>query len=515
MAILVMNTSRAAPDTMSIAGYFPDGPLLFARTPHFKKLLPMIKNHPVTKAYLGSGDDEQFRRSKLYLKMRDRIRDVEKLTGFGVSYGNLMELAGDESALALYNIFDLKVVFISAVSREKVYKSRLFAARQKLEERKLGDQVYWAVSDEHGTALAFAVTGKWLVLSNDLERFEHSLGLLAGQRKGGSLADSSKFKSALPEAFAPGDLTVVMDQSELNDNLYFKTYWVHQNEKALGWIKGETLDLKISKGVIEERGWYSIDNESPGAPGQVDISGLAKWPDANWIDVRQVDDPRKPADVIVRWVMGETGKEAEKTIEKIAGLIAPSNPEAVARIDASGKERGGFWFERRRLVAVSLGDPGRLNKSDFLKEVASRWSERLGTGGLLNPKFINRGGIQTLDLPLIEGTGPSIYIKGKMLIVSNDAGLVKEFLNAKTAPGLAKGASGFTYADLNQTATLVADYYLTLAGRSNWRYVGSENFFQNQAPSLLGAIGKLDKMTVNGRVENGRYFRHARFELAK
>lgn len=515
IALVVINSGWATEGgPLDIARYFPEGPLVFARTPDLKKLLPAIKNHPLEKLYAGSEAAEKFHASKLYLKLADRFKEAEKLSGIRLSYEKILEVAGGESGLALYDIGDLKMVFLTAAPRDKVLKSEFGSARDRFEERRKGDQLYYVITNESGAVFAFAMVDRWLLVSNDLKRFERSLALIGGAGED-NLAGDPRFKSAVPESFHAGDLTIVLDQESLNDNLYFKTYWLYRNASALRWISSETLNLKFGSGVIEEQRWFGLNEDAAGAPSHVNVSDLARWPrNSMWLDVSTNSDASEISSYIAKWAMGDRAGGVGDYVAQIANMIEPAKPVAVARLAAPRVEGAGFWLDERRLVAIKLGAPRALKGSDLRAAIAKRWSDMVGAGGLINASFAAHNGVETLSLPLMEGAGPAILEKDGLLIISNDAGLIREYVSAPPAPGFETANDTFTRVEVSTCAAHFSRLYRILARRSNWKYNESESFFSEEAPSFLKAVGGVKLALIRGRRADKRYIEEVRYELA-
>src|SRR4029078_11543834 len=82
----------------------------------------------------------------IYLKLQARRKDFETALGFGVDESRLAELAGAASAVAMYDIGKLELVFVTEIPRERAIATALFKNAPKFQERS-GDGLSYYVRD--------------------------------------------------------------------------------------------------------------------------------------------------------------------------------------------------------------------------------------------------------------------------------------------------------------------------------------------------------------------------------
>jgi hypothetical protein len=260
-----------------------------------------------------------------------------------------------------------------------------------------------------------------------------------------------------------------------------------------------------------------LNEGAAGAPARVTVSELARLPqNAMWLDVNtNCGGDSRIAPAMALWAMGDDAKNSDGYFKEILTLLEPARPVAIARLAVPRADANGFWLDERRLIAVKLGDPKSLKGSELRNAIAKRWSERLGAGGLVKASFAAREGIETLSLPLMDGAGPAILEKSGLLVISNDAALIREYMSAPVAPGLDAANNSFTRIEAGKSAAHISRLYSMLAERANWRYADSETFFEGEAPALLKTIAGIKLMLIRGRLENNRYIEDVRYELAR
>ena len=204
-----------------------------------------------------------------------------------------------------------------------------------------------------------------------------------------------------------------------------------------------------------------------------------------WLDVKSDTNASRAAEMMTRWAMGDNGKGAEDHIKQVAEILNSARPAAVARVAVPQVEGNGQWLDQRRLVAIKFADAKSLKGADLRRAIAQRWSQQLGVGGLTNMSFVNRNGVECLSAPLMESAGPALLERGGLLIVSNDAALIREYLAAPAAAGFDPQYDRFLRIEPGKSADLLSRLYSLLAERTNWELVDSESFFSDEATALL------------------------------
>lgn len=142
----------------SLSRYLPAKALVYLESNNLSGQLEKLLKSDFANNFEGTQAYDDFTRSKLYNKLEDRITNLENATGFGINLENLQALAGSNSAFALYDIGEVKFVFITEIGEAKVTASNLWSLKDKFETRKaesLGKD-YW-VKEEDGGRVSFAL----------------------------------------------------------------------------------------------------------------------------------------------------------------------------------------------------------------------------------------------------------------------------------------------------------------------------------------------------------------------
>src|ERR1051325_7112616 len=96
--------ARPLAEQLKLAGVMPKGALLYLQVRDLGLLMKTWVASPTHEAFYESASFKNFEKSNIYLKFQDRRKDFEAALGFGLDEARLAELAGGQSAVALYNI---------------------------------------------------------------------------------------------------------------------------------------------------------------------------------------------------------------------------------------------------------------------------------------------------------------------------------------------------------------------------------------------------------------------------
>lgn len=520
IALLGVNSGSAIDSPLeTLSRIFPSDAVVFVATPSLKNLIPTIQEHPLLKKFQSSSESLQeeeddvnyegevssiataFEQSRLYLKLENKFKEASKIFGFDISLQIISEVAGEESALAIYDIGELRMVFICKVSRFQMMKSKFAVPGEKFEERRSGNLIYYVASDGTGALVAFAITDNWFLFSNDLSLMERTIDLMEGKGKE-NLAESW-FKGILEPSILSADLVIALNQSTLNDDLYFRTYWIHRNAKQLKWIERTALAVKFERDIVRETRIFTIRDgaEHPFA-GEVSL-GLARIPaDAMWLDVRANRKPDDLAECLVKWIMGYNQSDNQVFVEDIANLFKNAHPMAMARVSAPYIEKNLFYKDQRKLLAVQLGNANAFDKNLLLNKISSRYNQTVGVAGLVSATIVNKGGIEVISLPLLERHCSAFFVKDATFIASNDYSFLKEYLSASPVRDMAE--NDVLYSRLNAAIILthLSDIYKRLGEYPDWTSYDSQPFFHGVVPSLFDIMRVVKSAVLHGYVKD-------------
>jgi len=251
---------------------------------------------PTRKRYYESASYRSFTRSKLYLKLQNRLADLQQGFGFEITEERLASLAGGQSAFAIYDPGKLELLFVSEVPRERAAVAQVLAtAAGSFRERKTQKGVRYLsreVTTDNGSltqqiAIAHA-DGRLFVSTSEALLAE----ALDGPASGGLVTDVTETVKAAGD-YTMHDVSIWFDFDKVVRNKYFGLYWIHRNKEALGDIASGLVDVEIARDGVHERRWFALRPGATPAQGG-DGATLARLrdlapPDAQFVEARTVD----------------------------------------------------------------------------------------------------------------------------------------------------------------------------------------------------------------------------------
>jgi hypothetical protein len=92
------------------------------------------------------------------------------------------------------------------------------------------------------------------------------------------------------EGFTAHDVTMYLDQAQLNGNRLFMSYWIHDNLRELATIESGLVDLRMSAEGLEEQRWFKLKKADPNSADVAgeELAGLTAFapPGTQMIQVR-------------------------------------------------------------------------------------------------------------------------------------------------------------------------------------------------------------------------------------
>jgi hypothetical protein len=218
---------------------------------------------------------DAFSKSRIYIKLQDRKSDFETALGFGLDEERLSELAGGTSAISIYDIGKLELVFATEIARPQALATALFKQAPQFQERSAGGTPYYVhdVTTDGGRLnqqFCFAyVSGKLIVTTTEGLMVRGLANITpTGPSSPGtdSLLSDVMATSEQAAGFATHDLTLWVDQSRLNQNRYFTNYWIHHNvseqqANSLAGIQSGVIDFRFAPEGMSEQRWFVLKTD--------------------------------------------------------------------------------------------------------------------------------------------------------------------------------------------------------------------------------------------------------------
>ena len=266
LAIAHQSDGQQAPpvaEQLRLAGVMPRGAMVYVQASDLSRLMKTWIASAVRSQFYDSASFEAFQKSRIYLKLQDRKKDFESAIGFELNENRLAELSGGASAVSIYDIGKIEMVFVTEVPRVRAVASILFKQASKFSERSANGTSYYVrdVTTDGGRLnqqFCFAyVEGRLIVTTTE----GLMIRAIANAKAAGSDSLLPDVISLAGEAagFAPHDVTMWLDQQRLNANRYFGNYWIHHNNGgALAAIQSGLIDLRITREGLSEQRWFKL-----------------------------------------------------------------------------------------------------------------------------------------------------------------------------------------------------------------------------------------------------------------
>ena len=163
-ALLQTPAQPARPPTL--AAFLPGGASLVLQAPDFSSVLADWNGSPEKAKWLDSENFQAFSRSQLFLRLSSAYEEFATAAGVPVDLTLVSDVAGAESALALYGIGKLEFLYVTRMPAAKAMENVLWRARGDYETREAaGTPFYVRTESESERTVAFGVRDGYLLLA--------------------------------------------------------------------------------------------------------------------------------------------------------------------------------------------------------------------------------------------------------------------------------------------------------------------------------------------------------------
>lgn len=342
MSVLALAGDRVAPglaDTFPSAKLMPQGALLYIQSRDLGSQLKTWTASETHNRYYNSANYKSFLRSRIALKFEERINEFQDTTGIGLDLDRLTTAMGGQSALALYNIGELEFVFTTEMAHGQALTSALYKQANKLEARKFSGETYYVKSTSGSNSgsdhtFCFVALGDRVVLTTSEELMRRVLRNSKEVNSTDQLLPTIVNTATQAEGFTAHDLTLWLDQEQLNKNLYFRNYWIHNNVKEFEKISTAIIDLEIGTDGLRERRWL-LEPSVTGQETRGDLANVIKFApgDTPLVRAAQVGEDSNAtgddiAQVVQHTIFGRTLKPIALPAATGNTVLRPDSPES-------------------------------------------------------------------------------------------------------------------------------------------------------------------------------------------
>ncbi len=507
------------PRPKAIAELIPPGALLAIEAKDFHALLSSWDQSQAKAKWLKSANYEQFTQSNLFQKMSGVFDEYNAASQLAPGLADMLQIAGSESALALYDPRELEFLYITRLDNTALSQSRLWGMRAKFEERQSAGKTFYLRTGSKRT-VAFAFSGDYFFLATRDDLIAQALALQSGAQ-GPNLAGERWYADAAQASSGRGDLRMTLDLQSLVNNTYFRSYWIHRNVSDLKPFRSEICDLDRTGDGFTERRILLRQTDVPSAP-TADLSPLVSFapssiglyrvfaavqPEtaAQWIEEKLLyptpsatrdDRIAPPSDV-----QPDAGTEADletridalpvpseqraRVMEILKPWLTSANITALAEYQSSERPQGSDFVSTPAAIAL-------LSSRDWDADAA-----RIAFRAALTAR-VSEGNVGTLD----GLARRSIAIRGRVLLLANDAALLQQILATNTpqtgAPGADSIATFHHAGERDNFMRIMHDLDAAPAINNGmqFRNAGAAPFFSANLGSLSEVLSSVSTVTV-------------------
>jgi hypothetical protein len=253
LVLLVWIFAQTPPSApLELSGLVPGGPLLYIEAKDFGALLTDWKGSEEKRLWLESDNFQVFSRSRLYLKLQQAQTEFAAAAGVPPDMDLLANVAGSQSALAIYDIGKLEFLYITRLSSDRFADGALWKTRGNYQPRQSSGIDYYIKTDPTSKRVAaFAAAKDYVVLATREDVLAGALALIAGQA-GSTVAGEQWFDKSVHAAKSPSELRMVMNLDKLTRSPHFRSYWIQQNITELGQYASAVADAGRAPGELHE-----------------------------------------------------------------------------------------------------------------------------------------------------------------------------------------------------------------------------------------------------------------------
>ena len=249
----------------SLARLMPPNALVFLEARDFGAILRQWNSSSEKQLWLTTGNHEVFSGSRLFLRLKQAQDEFASAAGLAPDMSFLGDVAGQQSALAIYDIGKLEFLYIARLPSARAIGSGIWQQRARFETREIDGRTFYVRTDPQSQrVVAFAMDDDHLILATREDLVVAALALLADQ-KTAALNQQGWFVDAIKSAKDPGELRLVVHLAEVTKTPQFRTYWVQQNITELRQYESSVSDLFRSPDTYREERVLLLKDAQGGA----------------------------------------------------------------------------------------------------------------------------------------------------------------------------------------------------------------------------------------------------------
>ena len=267
VAIHAVSAGRAARG-FDLANDFPRGAVVYAQFEDLPAAIKQWDESALKERYLNSVNYQKMWSRHLANKLFSRWEEFNDATGFSLSLSAFGAAASNRAAIAVYDIGRLDLVVIAPLSDAKFAATQFFQSKDNFEESEAPGGAIYYISDVEADKgrqkqqIGFAQLKGRFVLATSEKLLLRVIANIGGQAKKDRMTDEPSFQT-LSKTTTPHFMTVWVNQTQLNDDWYFKRYWAMRNAEDLKHLRAGIFDLELQNKRWVERREFLLEGRAP------------------------------------------------------------------------------------------------------------------------------------------------------------------------------------------------------------------------------------------------------------
>ena len=260
---------------VDIATLLPPGAMIYLESQDFLGQLQRWSDSGVKQRWLASANFSEFEKSRLYLRLKDRLQEFNSLAGLSTDLPLIRSLAGKQAGLGLYGVRDLEFVFVTKIPTSSFEQGPFFQQRARYEQRSAEGGAYFARAGPNG-AIAFAVRRGYFFLATReslLRAALHNFGVASSRER---LSAEPLFQESQTALAGRGDIWMYLNMGLVQDSRYFRNEWLYRNLEETARYRAGVVRLTMQSGQYREERQFLLkeDVTGPAAIDPVLLQGL-------------------------------------------------------------------------------------------------------------------------------------------------------------------------------------------------------------------------------------------------
>jgi len=544
-----------APEPPPLSRYIPAGSLLYLQAKDFSALLGDWNASAQKASWVKSKNYEVYSRSRLFLRLQGTSDQFAAAAGLPPDMNFLTQVAGAQSALALYDIGKLEFLYVTKLPSASSMQSTLWQTRAKFETRGVAGVTFYVRRDpESGREVAFAVNGDYLILATREDLLAGAIQLMAGS-KDRTIEAEQWWSQAVAAAGPVGDLRMVLNLEKIVPSPYFRSYWIQHNITDMKQYRAAVSDLFLSGKEYREERVLLKKSAAAGPPTTGDaataVADLARLVpvDTGTYEVRAAPSAADCLDLLETKILAPhrgpaVAQQTAPDVQLSSGETGSSSDletridQAPLKSQASGDASTPLkdLFQKARLLAVLQTQVTERDKDGVFVRIhsgvaylaAADWQEasvRSALGDFLRPSLTtsnlglqwqSKSGYQELD----GLWNFAVAVRGKYLLISDDSSLLKNMfasMNQKPSQKPAVLVGGFHHARERENFSRLTGL-LDRPGANPRGAAPSEpypQFFSDNLASFSAALAGVSSQTIVIRDASDKVLQTVTYEWSR